>query len=109
MRVAALILAKEQESQDHCSAFIAPISSLAPHPVELIKPIHAVVRFTDGAYVASFMDANINGSGESELEAFEMLKEMIVDLFEFMTDNEGTLGDEPRRQLTVLRQFLRGE
>lgn len=86
---------------------IIPIDSFAPKPLISLKTIHAVVAFDDGAYVASFLDANINSSGDSELVAVEMLKEMIASAFVLFEEEEDKLGVEPRRQLAVLREFIK--
>lgn len=86
---------------------IVPIQSLEPWPYEVIRPIQAVVQEEDGAFMASFFDANINASGESQLDALEMLKSMLASSFRLLTAKESILGDEPRRQLAVLREFIR--
>ena len=76
--------------------------------VEVIQPILAVVQEEDGTcFVASFVDANINASGETQLEAVEMLKDMISSSFQLFLTREAVLGDEPKRQLAVLRHFVR--
>ena len=84
-----------------------PIQSLEPWPLDVIRPIYVVLQEDDGAFVASFIDANINASGESQLEAVEMLKDMLASSFRLFLAKEAILGKEPRRQLAVLRQFIR--
>jgi hypothetical protein len=86
---------------------IVPIQDLEPSPVEVIQPILAVVQEDDGAFVASFVDANMNASGESQLTAVEMLKDVIASSFRLFLSKEAVLGEEPKRQLAVLRHFLR--
>ncbi len=86
---------------------IVPIQSLAPLPFEVVRPILAVVQEEEGAFVASFFDANINASGESQLEAVEMLKHMIASSFQLFSGNESVLGETPRGQLAVLGKFIR--
>ena len=85
---------------------IVPIQSLFPHRIQVLQPIHAIIQPEDGEYVATFFDANINASGESPLEAIESLKEVIATTFLFFLGNEQALGQEPKRQLSILRQFL---
>ena len=60
---------------------IVPIQDLEPSPVDVKQPIFAVVQEEDGVYVASFVDANMNASGESQLDAVEMLKDVIASSF----------------------------
>ncbi|MBM4036287.1 MAG: hypothetical protein FJ291_31510, partial [Planctomycetes bacterium] len=52
---------------------IVPIETLAPEPYELLKPFHAVVEFCDDSYIATFYDANISASGDTQQEAVENL------------------------------------
>jgi predicted RNase H-like HicB family nuclease len=84
-----------------------PVTTLGPRPFQVIRPIFAVVREDDGAFVAFFADANINASGDTRTEALEMLKDSLASRFRFFTEHEADLGDEPQRQLAVLREFLR--
>ena len=86
---------------------IYPIDSLIPGQVLVEKTIHAQVIYEDGCHIASFVDANINASGESELDAIEMLKDAIASTFLAFSEKEHLLGHEPTRQLAVLREFVR--
>ena len=85
---------------------IVPIQDLEPSPVEVKQPIFAVVQEEDGVFVASFVDANMNASGETQLDAVEMLKDVIASSFRLFSNREAILGEEPRRQLAVLRHFV---
>ncbi len=85
---------------------IVPIQDLEPSPVEVKQPIFAVVQEEDGVFVASFVDANMNASGETQLDAMEMLKDVIASSFQLFLNRESVLGEEPRRQLAVLRHFV---
>lgn len=85
-----------------------PVQSLDPEPLDVLAPIEAVIRPSDGGFVATFFDANVNASGETETEAFENLKDMLVATFEeFSALGSERLGPEPARQLAVLRRFIR--
>jgi predicted RNase H-like HicB family nuclease len=85
---------------------IVPIQDLGPSPVEVKQPIFAVVQEEDGVFVASFVDANMNASGETQLEAVKMLKDVIASSFQLFVNKETVLGEEPQRQLAVLRRFV---
>ncbi len=95
------------EEQLRRRSVIVPIQSLEPSPVGVTQAILAVVREEDGAFIASFVDANINASGETQLDAVEMLKDVIASSFQLFVGKESVLGEEPKRQLAVLRHFLR--
>jgi len=94
------------ESRLSATSTVVPIQSLHPSGIVVQRPILASVYLDDGCYVASFVDANINGSGESILEAVEMLKEQISWTFSYYTENEGSLGEATAKQLAVLKEFL---
>ncbi len=64
---------------------IIPIQTLEPRPCAMVRQILAVVQKEDGVFVASFVDANINGSGESQLDAVEMLKDMVASTFRLLS------------------------
>jgi len=87
-------------------SLIVPIQDLEPSPVEVKQPIFAVVHEEDGVFVASFVDANMNASGETQLDAVEMLKDVIASSFQLFLSKEPILGKEPQRQLAVLRRFV---
>ncbi len=98
---------KAQTSQMRQSRpIIVPIQSLEPAPLAIIKPILAVVQQEDETFIASFFDANINASGETQLDAVEMLRDMIASTFRLLTKKETILGEGPQKQLAVLRQFV---
>lgn len=88
---------------------IYPIDSLIPGSMVVTKTIHAQVTFEEECYIARFVDANVNASGDSEIDAIEMLKDAIASTFLAFVENEHRLGVEPERQLAVLREFIRSE
>jgi hypothetical protein len=84
------------------------ITSFAPEPFSLLRPIEALVEPIDDTFVASFFDANISASGDNQREAFDNLKSFILDTYESLhAEPPERLGPEPRRQLAVLDSFLR--
>jgi hypothetical protein len=95
------------EQRIHQRSVVIPIQSLEPAPVDVVAPILAVVQEEDGAFVASFVDANMNASGETQLDAMEMLKDVIASSFQLFLSKEQVLGEESKRQLAVLRHFVR--
>lgn len=87
---------------------VVPIQSLAPEPYDLVKPIEAVVQFSDEEYVASFFDANLSTGGDTQVEAISNLKALIVGTFELLNEmKDSELGPGPGRQKAVLREFIR--
>lgn len=59
-------------------------------------------------YVARFPDANVNASGDTPDEAMTNLKSILLAKFEYFSSLPSErLGPEPRRQLAVLKSFIR--
>jgi predicted RNase H-like HicB family nuclease len=85
-----------------------PISTFAPQPYEVLRPIPVLIRPDGEEFVASFVEANVNASGETQQEAFENVKSLILDAFDSLRSHPPEkLGPEPARRLAVLRDFIR--
>jgi len=83
------------------------IQSLAPEPFELIKPVPVVVQRQGDDYIATFFDANLSASGETQVEAIWNLKDIIIGTFDILTiTDEGELGPGPLQQKRILEQFI---
>jgi predicted RNase H-like HicB family nuclease len=90
------------------SSLSVPINTFTPEPYELMSPLFVAVEIEDDQFIATFFDANISASGDTEEEAVGNLKSLILDTFESLSAEDTTLlGPEPRRQLAVLQSFLR--
>jgi hypothetical protein len=87
---------------------VVPISTLAPEPLEIVGPIHALVQENDGSFVASFPEANLGASGETKAEAIDGLKDRIVTTFERLEGKpDSKLGPGPLHQKQVLTSLIR--
>lgn len=87
---------------------LAVIQTFEPEPYELLQPITVAIAEDEDGYMATFYDANISTTGDTEQEAFENLKNLILDIFDSLArERPERLGPEPKRQLAVLRSFLR--
>lgn len=98
------------ETSRSVASRIAEIQTFAPEPYQLLAPIRVTLE-TDGheGCLASFFDANISTTGDTEQEAFDNLKNLILDVFDSLgKERPERLGPEPRRQLEVLRSLIRG-
>lgn len=101
--VAAL---KQQPTQGN-KTILVPVGSLAPEPYVLRREINVLVLPDDDSYVATFVDANINASGDTVPEAVANLKDMMVSLFERLSkEPRDKLGKWPARQLAVLQELI---
>jgi hypothetical protein len=84
------------------------ISTFTPEPYEVLRPIPVLIRPEGDEFVASFVEANVNASGETQQEAFESLKLLVLDIFDSLRSHPvEKLGPESVRRLAVLRDFIR--
>lgn len=92
---------------EQLSPILVPIESLAPEPYDVVKPFHAVVRYQNEQYIASFFDANLSASGDTQAEAVFNLKDIIAGTFDIVTIlEESKLGPGPLQQRKVLEEFI---
>lgn len=83
------------------------ITSLLPEPFKVIAPIKVVVQGTGDDYTATFFDANIGSSGETQQEAVDNLKELLIMSFESLEhDTADGLGPQMKKQKVVLESFI---
>jgi len=74
----------------------------------LTAPLLVTLEMYPEEVVARFPAIDAYGSGETESEALEMLKESIVDTYEFLiAEDSERLGRLPRAWLTTLRKVMR--
>jgi len=84
-----------------------PVASLEPEPFVLKHPIIVVVQSDDDQFVATLFDANMNAAGDTQVEAVDNLKEVIVSMYRrFAELGEHRLGPGPRKQFQVLQSFI---
>lgn len=104
----ALELRSASDPNSTPTSIVVPISSLAPEPFHLISQINAVVQGVDGDYTAKFFDANIGASGETQQEAVDNLKELLVLFYESLAEEKDeNLGPPMKKQKAVLEAFIK--
>jgi hypothetical protein len=83
------------------------LSTFAPEPYTVKRPIPIAVQENSYGFFASFADANINSSGDTQQEAFANVRELILDVFDRLNSLPAKkLGPGPARQIAVLREFI---
>jgi hypothetical protein len=88
--------------------YVVTVTTFAPEPYDLDRPISIVVRDHGDCFTASFVEANINASGETEHEALEMVKDTILSAFVWLTSiADKKLGPGPLKQKHVLNTLIR--
>lgn len=87
---------------------VVPITTFAPEPFEVLRPMSAVIQPIGDEHLATFFDANINASGETQEEAFANLKDVLLGTFQMLEQmSESQLGPGPKRRRAVLSECIR--
>lgn len=80
------------------------LGTVEPEPFELVRDLEILIEPSDDGFVASFFDANLSISGETQHEALTNLKALMIDVFERLQElGQRKVGPGPKRQLQVLR------
>ena len=108
--LSARVLALETKANEgQKPSTVAHITTFAPEPFLLLKDIEVVLEPTDGECIASFYDANVSSQGGTPPEAIANLKDLLLSRFDYLDKlpPEKKLGPIPRKQIAVLREFIR--
>jgi hypothetical protein len=80
---------------------------LDPEPLDLVSPISVVIEESDGSFIATFLEASLAASGDTEAEAIEGLKDRIITTFERLkSKHDNQLGPVPLRQKQILTSLI---
>jgi hypothetical protein len=100
-------LKKKVEALSLGSRLTVPITTFGSTSYVVRREIPCTIRRTEDEYIASFFDAGISISGDTEEEAFLNLRDLITDMLQFLeAQPPESLGPDPKRQLQVLREFI---
>jgi hypothetical protein len=84
------------------------ITTFAPEPYELLRPISIVIEGQTEGFTASFVEANINAFGKTEHEATNMVKDTILMAYErLVSKDDETLRPGPLKQKQILISVIR--
>ena len=102
------IVLQHLEELEKSRSFTVQLETLTPEGYQLIRPISAVLEGNGDDFTASFLEANISGTGDTEADALSALKDALVSTFEALDHlaNED-LGPLPARQKVVLTSVMR--
>ena len=89
------------------AGLVIPISTFAPEPYELKRPISVLIQRLDDGFMASYLEANINASGDTENEALDMVKDMMLIAYDRLSAKaDRDLGPAPLRQKRILMSVI---
>lgn len=82
------------------------IINLGDERIRLNKEIPILLEIYSDEVVATFIDAEVTGFGETEAEALDHIKENIVSLYFELIEDENNLGPLPKKWLMALRDII---
>lgn len=100
------ILKKEQSQSKSPILKEVKIISLGNERICLNREIPILLEVYSDEVIATFIDAEVTGFGETEAEALDHIKENIVSLYYELIEDENNLGPLPKRWLMVLRDII---
>lgn len=99
-------LKKEQSQSKSPILKEVKIINLGDERIRLKREIPILLEVYSDEVVATFVDAEVTGFGETEAEALDHIKENIVSLYIELIEDENNLGPLPKRWLLVLRDII---
>jgi hypothetical protein len=97
-------IARLQETR----TFAVPLSTLAPEPFEMTKPIFVTIHGDGENFTATFTEANISASGDTAADAIANFKESLASRFEILqSKSQNEMGLLPKRQWGILQSVVK--
>ena len=86
---------------------IVPVQVLDDERVTLTRPFYVVVEQSGDSFIATFFDAHVSASGETQWEAVDNVKDLVAATFHRLRRAPADkLGPIPTRQIAALRHFI---
>jgi len=102
-----LVLEKLRAFEPLTACLTIPIENFISKPYQVVRPFTAVLIPSEGGFEASFYDANLSTYGDTESEAIENLKELLLDTLERLNElNDDDLGPGPKKQKEILTSLI---
>lgn len=103
-----LNLREEVRQLQESRTFVVPLATLSPMPLEMVHQIPVTVQGSGEEFTATFTEANVSASGETEADAIAAFKESLLESFRILeTMKPEELGPLPTRQWQVLQSVVR--
>ena len=87
--------------------FVVPLTTLAPEPLQMRLNIPATIEGDGEEFTATYTEANVSASGETEADAIANLKESIANTFvRLEAIPPGEMASLPARQWGILSSVI---
>jgi len=88
--------------------YVVGLTTLTPEPFKMIQQIPVTIEGDGEDFTATFVEANVSASGETEADAIANFKESLVSSYELLEDvPAGQMGPLPARQWGILKSVVR--
>jgi hypothetical protein len=88
--------------------FVVPLSTLSPAPYQITQQIPVTIEGDGEEFTATFTEANISASGETEADAIANFKDSLLSCYQLLEKKTpDQLGPLPTRQWTVIKGVVK--
>jgi hypothetical protein len=88
--------------------FVVPLTTLPHGHLQITQHIPITIEGNGEEFTASFTEANISASGETEADAIANFKESLIESYELLENkNPAELGPVPTRQWGILTNVIK--
>jgi hypothetical protein len=88
--------------------YVVPLATLTPEPFRMIQQIPVTIEGDGDDFTATFVEANVSASGETEADAIANFKDSLLSSYEILEGMPSSeLGPLPTRQWTILRDVVK--
>ena len=88
--------------------FVVPLSTLSPAPYQITQQIPVTIEGDGEEFTATFTEANVSASGETEADAIANFKDSLLSCYQLLEKKTPEqLGPLPTRQWTVIKGMLK--
>lgn len=88
--------------------FVVPLSTLSPAPYQITQQIPVTIEGDGEEFTATFTEANVSASGETEADAIANFKDSLLSCYQLLEKKTPEqLGPLPTRQWTVIKGVVK--
>jgi hypothetical protein len=88
--------------------YVVPLATLRPEPFQMLHQIPVTIEGDGEDFTATFVEANVSASGETEADAIANFKDSLVSSYEVLEASPPEqLGPLPSRQWDVLQNVIK--
>ena len=88
--------------------YVVPLTTLAPSPFQMVQQIPVTIEGDGEDFTATFVEANVSASGETEADAIANFKDSLLSSYELLESlPPNQLGPLPTRQWDILQDVVK--